>query len=31
MKCKKCGSEDVVVNTNTVMVSQSRSFSGICF
>lgn len=26
MKCRKCGCEDVVVNTSTMMVSQSRSF-----
>lgn len=26
MKCPKCGSTSVVVNTNTVMVSQNRSF-----
>ena len=26
MKCPKCGSENVSVNTNTMMVSQSRSF-----
>ena len=26
MKCPKCGSEDVSVTTNTMMVSQSRSF-----
>lgn len=25
MKCKKCGGENVIVNTNTMMVSQSRS------
>ena len=26
MKCPKCGSEDVTVTTNTVVVSKSRSF-----
>lgn len=26
MKCSKCGSENVVVNTNTVVVSKRRSF-----
>lgn len=26
MKCPKCGSEDVAVTTNTVVVSKSRSF-----
>ena len=26
MKCPKCGSENVSVNTNTMMVSKSRSF-----
>ena len=25
MKCSKCGSENVVVNTSTMMVSKSRS------
>lgn len=26
MKCSKCGSENVLVNTNTVVVSKRRSF-----
>ncbi len=26
MKCPKCGSENVSVNTSTMMVSKSRSF-----
>lgn len=26
MRCPKCGGENVVVNTNTVVVSKSRSF-----
>ena len=26
MKCPKCGSENVSVTTNTMMVIQSRSF-----
>ena len=26
MRCPKCGGENVVVNTNTVVISKSRSF-----
>lgn len=26
MRCPKCGGENIVVNTNTVVVSKSRSF-----
>ena len=26
MRCPKCGGENVVVNTNTVVVTKSRSF-----
>lgn len=26
MRCPKCGGENVVINTNTVVVSKSRSF-----
>lgn len=26
MRCPKCGGENVVVNTNTVIVTKSRSF-----
>lgn len=26
MRCPKCGGENIVVNTNTVVVTKSRSF-----